>query len=402
MPLRKPRPIHPLPAWRARPSPNAVHSWRKRIALAFALPACAPDPQQQALAAALRALKSANEKVLGAVRDQLVSGRLGPEAAAEALAAEAELCIARALSLSLDSTKRRYGPAPGRCAVIALGKLGGRELSFGSDLDLILVFERSSPAYCPQSAAWFEELARGLIGALAHPPGTQRLYEVDMRLRPHGADGPLAVELSAFAAYYQDTCWTWELQALTRARVVAGDGDLGSRTLFVIAKAIDHGLGLSDAQRLADVAKMRRLLDLERPAASPWDVKRAAGGLVDIEFIAQGLQLIAGGGHACLPQASTRQALETLAACGLLAPHDAQALIQAWSLQFLILQYQRALGVNAAALVDQPRRRLAALLRSANAKSLLALDHGRATAQGVTRKLFNKLIVRASVLRLAA
>jgi glutamate-ammonia-ligase adenylyltransferase len=395
------------PAWQARSRPGGrrplpVHAWRNRIAVAFALPERAPDPETLAVTGVLRDLKTRNQATLSALRTDLATGRTPAPAIARALTVEAERCVQTALSLALASTRRRHGPPPGRCAVIALGKFGGRELSFGSDLDVIFVFERGGGDYCPLTAAYFEDVARGVVAALSCHAELGVLYEIDMRLRPHGDDGVLAVELSAFRSYYFETCWTWELQAITRAQVVAGCETLGARILQAARAAIDHGLGLSAGERLDEVLDMRGLLDEERPAATVWDVKRAEGGLLDIEFIAQGLQLVAGAAQSPLPHPSTPEALARLAACGRLGAEDAGALIASWSLQFLILQHQRALGVEPTVLIDQPRRRLEALLNEAGAASVEALRRRLADAQRATRKRLRRLLGKAAPARMAA
>jgi glutamate-ammonia-ligase adenylyltransferase len=388
------KPVRRLSASALRRSAYPIQAWRQQISVAFALPSLPPDPETSAVAAALEIVKADNVRRVGSLLGSLLAGDVTSLAAARGLSDEAERCVREALALSLASMCRRHGPAPGVCAVLALGKMGGRELSFGSDLDLMLVFERHGGDYCPHTAAYFEEVARGLVGALSNPPEMTALYDVDMRLRPHGADGVLAVEGQAFADYYRETCWIWELQALTRARAMAGDEALGRRILGVARAAISRRLGLTAAAALEEVKLMRDLLDEEHPAACPWDVKRAAGGLIDIEFTAQGLQLASGGTDACTPNASTPKALARLAATGMIDPRHAARLTAAWSLQFGILQHQRALDVAPTALPKLPRTRLSALLSETGARTVGQLGQKLATAQTATRALFVRLIGR--------
>ena len=379
-----------------------IPQWRNRIALAFALPPSAPDPETLAVTEALRDLRRDNVRTVGAVTESFLAGRTDPLAAAAALSDEAERCIREALAIASASIARRLGPAPGRCVVLALGGLGGRELRFGSDLDLMLVFERAGEGYCPLAAAYFEELARALVGALSYHSVLGSFYEVDLRLRPHGDHGVLAVELQAFRSYYLETCWTWELQALTRARPVAGDPDLGRRVMSARREAIGHGLGRPAGRILEDIREMRDLLEQEQPAATDWDVKRAPGGLIDIEFIAQALQLTVGAKAPTLPHHATPEALRRLARRGLLDVDDASVLGRSWALQLLILQHQRAMAVGPAALVEQPPARLATLLRSAGAQTIKALNRERANAQRATRRLLHRLIGTEASARIAA
>jgi glutamate-ammonia-ligase adenylyltransferase len=134
-------------------------------------------------------------------------------------------------------------------------------------------------------------LTQRLIAALSAPTAEGVLYEVDMRLRPSGNKGPVATRLRAFEKYQLEEAWTWEHMAITRARLIAGDADLGRNAEAIIAAVLAQK---DDAARIAaDVAEMRQMIDDEKPPGTIWDVKLIAGGIVDIEFIAQYLALIA-------------------------------------------------------------------------------------------------------------
>ena len=218
----------------------------------------------------------------------------------------------------------------GAMAVVALGKAGGREMMAGSDLDLMLIYDHppgvTETAGLRRMAAsqWFVRAAHAFVAALTAPGADGALYEVDMRLRPSGRKGPVAVSLAAFTGYHADQAWTWERMALTRARVVAGPPALRA----LIAAAIREALGRTGgADRVrADAAAMRARISREHPAADPWDVKLRAGGQIEVEFVAQALQLIHG------PQSrdpTTRLALGRLARLGALRDADAELLIHA-------------------------------------------------------------------------
>jgi glutamate-ammonia-ligase adenylyltransferase len=184
---------------------------------------------------------------------------------------------------------------------------------------------------------YFARLAQRLITALTAMTAEGGLYEVDMRLRPSGNKGPVAVSFETFQNYQHNEAWTWEQLALTRARVLGRRSDLKARVEVVIRDCL---MQERDKHKvLADVASMRARLDRERPARSPWDLKEAKGGLFDIEFIVQGLQLVhaARMGHVLRP--NTLEALDALRASELLSQQDADALSSS------LLAYQKLVQV---------------------------------------------------------
>ena len=178
---------------------------------------------------------------------------------------------------------------------------------------------RSLPA-----SQWFIRAAHAFVAALTAPGPEGPLYAVDMRLRPSGNKGPVAVSLAAFRQYHEKDAWTWERMALTRARVVAGGPAIRRRTERAIAEALSHPQ--DPAQTRADAASMRARLLRDLPPTGPWDVKLRPGGGIEVEFIAQTLLLATGvarGGQ------STRAALAQLAGLGALPPARAVTLIRA-------------------------------------------------------------------------
>ena len=269
--------------------------------------------------------------------------RMGEDSAARARTAMAETVMRGLLRVVTNEHRRRHGTVPGGAmAVVALGKAGSHEMMPGSDLDLMLVFDHPPDAGesvvngtvgtdgmrgRPLAAGtYFVRLAHAFVAALTAPGREGPLYEVDMRLRPSGSKGPVAVSLSAFRRYHEESAWTWERMALTRARVVAGPPRLAARLRHAIATALDHAPLTDEESRqiLHDVRHMRERLAREHPAASPWDIKRRRGGLMDVEFIAQGLQLLTPDAQARNP--STRLALLRLAQAGTLDMADARLL----------------------------------------------------------------------------
>ncbi|MFQ5974522.1 MAG: glutamine-synthetase adenylyltransferase, partial [Alphaproteobacteria bacterium] len=217
--------------------------------------------------------------------------------------------------------------------VVALGKLGGRELTATSDLDLVFLYD--APADAPQSdgarplslAHYYQRFGQRVIAALTALTGEGRLFDVDLRLRPSGNAGPLAVSLDAFTRYQSEEAWTWEHLALTRARVVEAAPPLADR----IERAISHALCLErdPEELLLAVAEMRERIDREHHTENPWRVKHYRGGLIDCEFIAQYLELRHAHDHHDVLSASTVTAYERLAGRGLLSGDVATELIEA-------------------------------------------------------------------------
>ena len=219
----------------------------------------------------------------------------------------------------------------GGMAVAALGKLGGREMTFTSDLDLIFIYDlgtgtEMSDGRKPLAGShYFTRLSQRLLNALTVPTAEGVLYEVDMRLRPSGNKGPLASSLDAFRTYQHESAWTWEHMALTRARVITGPDVLCRAVETTIRDILTRP---RDGDKLLrDVADMRRRIEAERPAQSPWDIKYLRGGLIDIEFIAQYLQLRHAHSHPEILETNTSAALDELSKAGLIDTESAHRLI---------------------------------------------------------------------------
>jgi glutamate-ammonia-ligase adenylyltransferase len=259
-------------------------------------------------------------------------GRIDIDTAGQLRTALADAVIAALLQVVLRDHARRYGRVPGGgMVVVALGRTGSGEMIAGSDLDLMLIYDHAPDAAESDGARrlapsqYFARAAQGFVAALTVPTRHGPLYPVDMRLRPSGRSGPVAVSLSSFKKYHAESAWTWERLALTRGRVVAGPAVLRRRVAGAITAAICGG---DTKTVLADTVDMRRRLLRDMPAASPWDVKLRAGGLMEAEFIAQALQLLHARERGVLSPA-TRVALGNLARVGALPAADAAMLIEA-------------------------------------------------------------------------
>jgi len=285
--------------------------------------------EQESFEAKLNSARRFHREEAFRIGVQLLEGLISAAEAGVAHAELAEACVAAMAEAAAREVERTLGPAPGRFVVLGLGKFGGRELAEGADLDLMLVYDAPDEAHAG-AGDYYAKLTQRLISALSAPTEEGMLYDIDTKLRPSGSKGPVAVRLSSFERYYAEEAWTWELQALTRLRAVAGDEALGRRTEEIARATL---LRPRDAAKtLSDVAEMRALMDRERPSKSLWDLKLAPGGFVDIEFIAQALQLTAG---ALAPQVlspNTGEALARLSATGLLSLEASGRLISAWRL----------------------------------------------------------------------
>jgi len=263
-----------------------------------------------------------------------LEGRLDADAAGLRRSALADAALAALLPAVLDDFATRYGRVDGGdMAVVALGKAGGREMMAGSDLDLMLIYDHPEDAGDSTGerglppVVYFTRAAHAYVAAVTAPGADGQLYAVDMRLRPSGNKGPVAVSLGAFRRYHAESAWTWERMALTRARVIAGPSQLRTRIEVAIATAL---AGAGPAARVrADAASMRARLTRDLPPSGPWDVKLRPGGLMEVEFIAETLQLIHAAAAPELCHPTTRIALGNLATAGHLSSDDAALLIRA-------------------------------------------------------------------------
>ncbi len=248
-------------------------------------------------------------------------------------------------AVSAEMESRHGKITGGRSAVIAMGKLGGREMTAGSDLDLIVVYdappdsEMSDGARPLSTNQYYSRFTQRLISAVSAPTAEGVLYEVDMRLRPSGSKGPVATSLASFREYHRESAWTWEKLALTRARVICGDEGLRSDVAAAIRVAL--AAPREPVHTINDILDMRRLMLREQGSVGLWDIKRVRGGLVEIEFIAQTLQLLHGPAGPHLFDTNTAAALAKMQEAGHLPADTGQALRQACELFHRITQVLR-------------------------------------------------------------
>ena len=262
---------------------------------------------------------------------RILSGSVSAEQAGGIFAELADVLI-RALHRRVeDDFAAMHGRIRGQeTAILALGRLGAREMTASSDLDLIVVYDFDGehpnsdgkrPLY---GAQYFARLTQRLINALTVKTNYGVLYQVDMRLRPSGRSGPLATHIDSFVGYQEREAWTWEHMALTRARVVSGSPAFAARVEAAIHDVLCRK---RDTRIIAgDVVEMRAAIAKEKGDADPWDLKYAAGALVDIEFISQYLQLVHAAATPDILDTSTARMLEKAARAGVLAAEDAAVL----------------------------------------------------------------------------
>jgi len=337
---------------------------------------------------------AAEEMFLIGIR--LLSGVLDPDRAGRAYSALAQSITSVLLDHVAEAFALEYGHLPGgRVAVLALGKLGSREMTAASDLDLILIYDFAAGGESdgPRrlgAAQYYARLTQRLLAALTAPTKAGRLYEVDLRLRPSGRKGPVATQFAGFVRYQREEAETWEHMALTRARVIAGDASLGRE----IEAAIDATLcAKRDGVALAkDVRDMRALIAKEKGESDPWDLKLVSGGLLDIEFIAQFLVLAFAHERPQIFNVSTRAVLANAGAEGLLSPERAKALTEAHRLLTDTTQIMR-LAVDGpfdpARAAGGVKRRIAA---AAALPDFEALPGEIAEARGEVREAFQAVL----------
>jgi glutamate-ammonia-ligase adenylyltransferase len=328
---------------------------------------------------------------------QVIQGISDAEQAGPAYAAVAETVIAGLQDMVEREMACAHGRVPGGgFAVVALGKLGGREMTATSDLDLVFIYTHdrgaaSSDGTKPLAPSiYFARAAQRFIAGLTAMTAEGRLYEVDMRLRPSGNQGPVAVGFDTFVEYHRERSWTWERMALTRARVISGPDALVRRIETAIGESLTRPVAADEILR--DARTMREKLAAQFPGRDIWDTKFAPGGLVDIEFIAQTLQLCHAPANRAVLDQNTIAALEGLSAAGALAAADAERLIAAARLEHGLTQVLR-IAQEGAFSADAATRGLKALLaRAGNAPDFTALEAQLAETEAQVRALFDRIV----------
>jgi glutamate-ammonia-ligase adenylyltransferase len=239
----------------------------------------------------------------------------------------AEVCLVGAYDTARAALLQQLGLTvmPGHLAIVGMGKLGAGELNYNSDLDLIFLYEATEEAEAKGKIGaqeFFTKLAQRLISVLQVQTREGYVYKIDTRLRPSGRSGSLVSSLNAFVRYHQTSSQLWERQALIKARVVVGDPPL-REPIAEVLESIVYAKEI-DAAGVAEIDRLRGRMEQElaREGSGRFNIKTGRGGIVDIEFLVQMLQLRYGRRYPALRQRATLAALEALHACGVLPMDD--------------------------------------------------------------------------------
>jgi len=328
---------------------------------------------------------------------RLLSGILSPAQAGEAYAAIARAVIRVSLAAVRDAFEAEHGRVPGaRLAILGLGRLGTRELTAGSDLDLVVVYdfdEERRDSAGPRRldvVVYYTRLTQRLVGALTVPTRRGRLYEVDLRLRPQGGKGPVASQFRGFLAYQKEEADLWEHMALTRARVLAGDEEFGAEVSRGVAAIV--GAPRDRRRVFAEVRSMRDLIAREKGDADPWDLKLAQGGLTDLEFVAQALVLADGHAHPDLLGQPVEATFLRAQRAGVLSAPDAGTLVEAHRLLNDVFQWQRLTIEGRFDLGSVPPAILKRLATVAGLPSAKVLEEHLAETRRRVREVFERVL----------
>jgi glutamate-ammonia-ligase adenylyltransferase len=328
---------------------------------------------------------------------RILSGTVSAQQASVAFADVAEGIVHTVHGLVTDQFAVQHGRIKGQeTAILAMGRLGSREMTAASDLDLILLYEfdpehpDSDGARSLQGAHYFARFTQRLISAFTTRTNHGVLYEVDMRLRPSGRAGPVASHVSSFAEYQDREAWTWEHMALTRARVISSSPDFRGRIEQIIRDVLTRP---RDAAGVAtDVADMRRAVGLEKGEDDIWDLKYAAGGIVDIDFIAQYLQLVHAAATPDILDVNTLHVLDNAARLGVLPQASAEILRSAARLYHDLTQILRLCVSEKFKPETSGEDLLRILARAGDAPDFSSLEAHVKETQTEVRRVFRMLI----------
>jgi glutamate-ammonia-ligase adenylyltransferase len=342
-------------------------------------------------------LRQFGQESLFLIGTRILSGTVSAQQASVAFADVAEGIVHTVHGLVTDQFAAQYGRIKGQeTAILAMGRLGSREMTASSDLDLILLYDYDQEA--PDSdgerslhgAQYFARFTQRLISAFTTRTNYGVLYEVDMRLRPSGRAGPVASRVDSFADYQERDAWTWEHMALTRARVISASPEFTARIEAIIRSVLTRPRDA--ASTATDVADMRRAIALEKGEDDVWDLKLAAGGLVDIDFIAQYLQLAHAAEKPDILSVSTLQVLDNAARLGVLGQSEAGILRSAARLYHDLTQILRLCvsgKFNPETAGDDLRRVMA---RAGDTPDFSALEARLRETQSEVRRVFNAIV----------
>lgn len=328
---------------------------------------------------------------------RLLSNTLSVEESAALYSDLADVVLEALLGEVCREIARTHGEVPGGdIAILAMGKLGGREMSPTSDVDVILVYRtapdaKQSDGRRPLAVSqYFARVTQRFIAALSAPTGEGIAYSVDMRLRPSGKAGPLATDIDAFEKYQEESAWTWEHMALTRARAIGGSDALRGQVDAIIERVLRRA---RDPQKLrADVVEMNDRLHEAKEAKSIWDIKERRGGLVDVEFLAQFHQLADAAKHKDILHRNTQAALDAAAAAQSIKTADAAVLSRAYQLYSGFTQLVRLCSEGSFNPETAPADLIALLCNFADVPDIGHLASELAQMQNAVSKVFSETL----------
>jgi glutamate-ammonia-ligase adenylyltransferase len=332
---------------------------------------------------------------------RILSGTVSAQQASVAFADVAEGIVHTVHGLVTERFAAQHGRIKGQqTAIVAMGRLGSREMTASSDLDLILLYDfdgehpDSDGERSLHGAHYFARFTQRLISAFTTRTNYGVLYEVDMRLRPSGRAGPVASRIDSFADYQEREAWTWEHMALTRARVISAPPEFRAKIEKVIREVLTRP---RDAVSVAtDVADMRRAVALEKGEDDIWDLKYAAGGMVDIDFIAQYLQLVHAADRPDILDVSTLQVLDNAARLGVLPQSSAEVLRPAAHLYHDLTQILRLCVSDRFKPDTAGEDLLRVMARAGDAPDFSALEARVKETQAEVRRVFRALVGNGS------
>ena len=342
-------------------------------------------------------LRLFGQESLFLIGTRILSGTVSAQQAGTAFADVAEGIVHTVHGLVTERFAAQHGRIRGQeTAIVAMGRLGSREMTATSDLDLILLYDFDAEAPDSdgerplQGAHYFARFTQRLISAFTIRTNYGVLYPIDMRLRPSGRAGPLASHIDSFAEYQEREAWTWEHMALTRARVISASPAFRARIEKVIRDALTRpreSLGIA-----ADVADMRRAIAQEKGEDDPWELKHAAGGVVDIDFIAQYLQLIHAIEKPDILGVNTLDVIDNAARLGVLPHAEAEVLRAAGRLYHDLTQILRLCVVDKFDPKTAGDDLLHVMARAGDAPDFSALQAQIRETQAEVRRVFKSVV----------
>jgi len=342
-------------------------------------------------------LRLFGQESLFLIGTRILSGTVSAQQASTAFADVAEGIVHTVHGLVRGRFAAQYGHIKAQqTAIVAMGRLGSREMTASSDLDLILLYDfdaehpDSDGTPSLHGAQYFARFTQRLISAFTTRTNYGVLYEIDMRLRPSGRAGPVASHIQSFAEYQEHEAWTWEHMALTRARVISASSEFRVRIEKIIRDVLMRPR--DPAATANDVADMRRAIALEKGEDDLWDLKYAAGGVVDIDFIAQYLQLVHAAEKPEILDVNTLEVLDNAAKLGVLGQSEAEVLRSAARLYHDLIQILRLCVIDDFNPETAGEDLLQVMARAGDAPDFSALQARVKETQAEVRRVFQAVV----------